>query len=58
MSKDNENKTLGAAKSLGVGEIVPELYKDAISPAGKNKKKGVIFIFSFKVELKERNIWL
>ncbi len=38
---EEENDTIDTAKVLNIGAVVPELYKDAVSPAAKEFGKGL-----------------
>jgi len=41
MSENDDDSTLEKAKALNIGAVVPELYKDAVSPAAKEIGKGL-----------------
>ncbi|GEA09194.1 hypothetical protein KUL42_39550 [Alteromonas sp. KUL42] len=41
MSEDDNSEIMNTAKGLNIGAVVPEVYKDAISPAAKEIGKGL-----------------
>lgn len=41
MPGDDDNSVLDTAKALNIGGVLPELYKDAVSPAAKEVGKGL-----------------
>ena len=44
MSEEESNNITQNAKVLNIGAVVPELYKDAVSPAAKEIGKGLVTV--------------